>query len=151
MKQHRFSASARIPAPAQTVYAILADYHHGHQEILPRPHFIAMQVEHGGTGAGTIVRFQMKLMGKVRSFRAAIEEPEPGRVLRETDEASGAVTTFLVERAPGGACDVTITTETSVHNGILGTVQGWLTARLLRPVYVKELANLAAKARGPAR
>ena len=148
MKQHRFSATARIPATAQAVYAILADYHRGHQEILPRPHFIAMRVERGGTGAGTVVSFQMTLLGKVQSFRASIDEPEPGRLLRETDEASGAVTTFLVEPVPGGFCNVTITTETSVYNGVLGTVQGWLTARLLLPIYRKELSNLAAKAAG---
>ncbi len=145
MKQHRFTATARIPAPAETVYAILADYHQGHPSILPRPHFIAMQVEHGGIGAGTVVSFQMTFMGKVRSFRATIDEPEPGRVLRETDEKSGTVTTFLVEPALGNVCNVTITTATSVYNGILGTLQGWLTKRLLRPIYMKELANLAAK------
>ena len=107
-----------------------------------------MQVEKGGTGAGTVVSFQMSILGKVQSFRATIDEPEPGRLLRETDEATGAVTTFLVASVPGNVCDVTITTETNVYNGILGTVQGWLTARLLLPIYRKELANLAAKAAG---
>jgi len=53
-----------------------------------------------------------------------------------------------VEPIPGNVCNVTIATETSVYNGILGTVQGWLTARLLLPIYRKELSNLAAKAAG---
>jgi hypothetical protein len=59
----------------------------------------------------------------------------------------GAVTTFSVDpQADGITSSVTITTTTNVPDGIVGTIQGWLTARLLRPIYVKELEQLAAVA-----
>lgn len=142
--QHIVAATAHISAPAQRVYAIIADYHEGHPHILPKPPFVAMAVEQGGVGAGTIVSFQMRLLGRLQSYRAHISEPEPGRVLVEANE-SGEVTTFIVEpQDDGQTALVTIITTTTVRGGLLGAIEGWLITRLLYPVYVKELAQLAA-------
>ena len=144
MAQHIISASALIPAPPHQVYMIIADYRDGHPHMLPKPHFISLAVEQGGIGAGTVIRFQMRLLGQVRAFRAAITEPEPGQVLVETDIETGAMTSFVVE--PGDDVQhaaVTITTTRSVREGLLGRVEAWLAARLLRPIYVQELAQLA--------
>jgi hypothetical protein len=118
-------------------------------ELLARAGAIADQsVEQGGVGAGTIINFQMRLMGRLQTFRSGITEPEPGRVLAETDLNTGPVTTFTVEPREGGRqAYVTITTTTKVCDGILGSVEGWLTTQLLHPIYVKELAQLAAVAR----
>lgn len=151
MTTHRFSASALIPAPPQQLYAIIADYHHGHAKIIPRPPFVALTVEEGGTGAGTKLLVQIRVLGRLQSYRAAVTEPEPGRVLVETNE-NGYVTTFTVEpRAGGQQSFVTIATEPGGRGGLLGAVEGWLAARLLRPVYVRELEQLAAvAAAGPA-
>ncbi len=147
MAQHRISASALIPASAGQVYAIIADYHNGHPAILPRPPFVLLTVEKGGVGAGTEISFQMRLMGKLQTFRAVITEPEPGRVLVESDLDTGAVTTFTVEPRDGGqSAYVTITTETKVRDGVLGGVEGWFATRLLRPVYEQELEKLTAVA-----
>lgn len=147
MASHRVSVSRVIQAPAEQIYALIADYRTGHPRILPKPPFVSLTVEQGGVGAGTVITFQMRLMGRVRTFRAAITEPEPGRRLVETDLDSGAVTTFTVEpQANGSQAVVTITTETPVREGVAGAVEGWLTTRLLRPVYVKELEQLAALA-----
>jgi hypothetical protein len=126
------------------VYTIIADYRDGHPHILPKPHFVCLAVEQGGVGAGTVIRFQMRLMGRIQTFRAAITEPEPGRVLMETDMQTGAVTTFAVEsRADAQHAAVTITTTTTVRDGLLGRLEAWLTTRLLRPIYMQELAQLA--------
>jgi uncharacterized protein YndB with AHSA1/START domain len=145
MAQHRVSASRLVSAPAEQVYAIIADYHAGHPRILPKPHFVSLTVEKGGVGAGTLISFQMRLMGRLQTFHAAITEPEPGRVLVETDSDMGAVTTFTVEpRHDGQRAQVTITTDTQVRQGVLGALQGWLTTQLLHPIYVKELEQLAA-------
>jgi hypothetical protein len=150
MAQHGISASALIPAPAEKVYAIIADYHHGHPAILPRPPFVSLTVEKGGVGAGTEISFQMRLMGKLQTFRATISEPEPGRVLVESDLETGAVTTFTVEPRDGGqSAYVTITTETKVRDGVWGRVEGWFATRLLHPVYVQELEKLTAVATQP--
>lgn len=144
MAHHRTSASRLIATPPQQVYALIADYQHGHARILPKPYFVSLTVEQGGIGAGTVINFQMRLMGQVQTFRAAITEPEPGRVLAETVLATGAVTTFTVEPQENGqASQVTIATETPVRNGILGKLEGFFTTQLLQPIYVKELEQLA--------
>jgi len=93
----------------------------------------------------------MSLFGRRQTFRAAITEPEPGRVLVETDlNGNGAVTTFTVN--PGGApadSHVTISTELPVRAGFLGKIERTATTMLLRPIYLKELENLARVATGP--
>src|SRR5690348_7088206 len=81
MAQHTISAAAEIPAPADLVYAIIADYRDGHPQILPKPPFAALVVDQGGIGAGTTIRFQMRLLGLTRAFRATIAEPAPGHTL----------------------------------------------------------------------
>jgi hypothetical protein len=148
--KHVISASAVIPARRERVYSLISNYNDGHPRILP-PQFTGLVVEQGGIGAGTIIRFQMRVLGRKQTFRAAITEPEPGRVLVETDlDANGAVTTFTVN--PGEApadSHVTISTELPVRGGFLGTVEKALTTLLLRPIYVKELENLARVATGP--
>ena len=143
MVVNRVSASAVIPAPAEKVYGIISDYHNGHPHILPKPYFLSLEVVKGGVGAGTVVDFSMRLMGRVQHFRATVTEPQPGRVLVETND-TGAVTSFTVEPQPNQQCRVTIVTETTVRDGLLGKVEGWLTNRLLQPIYGAELAQLAA-------
>jgi hypothetical protein len=96
-EKHIISASATIPARRERVYSLIANYNDAHPRILPRQ-FTSLVVEQGGVGAGTIIRFQMRVLGKKQTFRAAITEPEPGRVLVETGlDANGAVTTFMVD------------------------------------------------------
>lgn len=147
MAKHTISASKLIPAPARNVYDLIADYRNGHPRILPQPYFVSLDVEEGGYGAGTVINFQMQLMGRIQSFHSTITEPEPGHTLVETDRNSGAVTTFTVEpRSDGQEAFVTIATTTTVPDGILGKIQGWLAARLLRPIYEKELDQLASVA-----
>ena len=149
MEQHSFSVSAIVDAPAAKVYGLVADYQHGHWLIVPKRYFVSMEVEKGGVGAGTVINFKMKLMGSVQSFQSVITEPEPGRVLVESEMKRGAVTTFRVEpREDRNQCLVTISTATPVPDGPMGKLQGWMTQQLLQPVYVKELAQLEAVARG---
>jgi hypothetical protein len=149
-EKYFITASAVIPARRERVYSILANYKDGHPRILPRQ-FRELIVEQGGTGAGTVIRFQMSLLGRKQTFRAAITEPEPGRVLVETNlDSNGAVTTFIVD--PGTApadSRVTISTELSVRSGVSGFLEKQLSTFLLRPIYMKELANLARVATGP--
>jgi hypothetical protein len=148
MPTHRIAASALITAPAARLYGLIADYQDGHQRILPRPPFVSLAVEQGGTGAGTVVSFHMRVMGQLRSFRSTITEPEPGRVLVETDPQAGTVTTFTVDPRDGGqAALVTIATDTPVRAGVAGRLEGWLAERMLRPTYEKELKLLGAAAR----
>jgi len=149
-EKHTVSASAIIPARRERVYSLIANYNDGHPRILPKQ-LSGLTVEQGGVGAGTIIRFQMSVFGKKQTFRAAVTEPDPGRVLVETDLSSnGAVTTFTVSpsHAPADS-NVTISTEIPVRAGFLGKIERTLTTMLLRPMYVKELENLARVATGP--
>lgn len=138
--------SAEIPAPPQVVYGILADYREGHPSILPPRWFTHLQVEQGGVGAGTVIRFGMKSGGKVREMRAEVVEPEPGRVLVERGlDERGTITTFTVDPSGTGGTRVTIRT-TWRATGIAGSLERLLAPTLLKPVYREELARLAEKA-----
>jgi hypothetical protein len=96
MSQLCVSAERTVAAPAEAVYALLADYRHGHPSILP-PAFSNLTVLRGGTGAGTEIRFAMTLGGRKQLVEASVGEPEPGRVLTETYPDRGAVTSFTVD------------------------------------------------------
>lgn len=149
-EKHVISASAIIPARRERVYALLANYRDGHARVLPKQ-FSGLVVEEGGIGGGTVIRFQMTLLGKKQNFHAAITEPEPGRVLVETYlDPAGTITRFTVD--PGTApadSNVTISTEVPVRMGILGSIEKIFATLLLRPIYRKELENLARVATGP--
>jgi hypothetical protein len=143
MTTQSFSVSALIPAPPARVCGIIADYHHGHPRILPKPAFESLVVEPGGLGAGTVVRVQMRLLAQRQAFRATVTEPASGRVLVETNH-TGYITTFtVVPRANGEHAQVTFSSETPARPGVLAIFERWLVRQLLRPVYRKELALLA--------
>lgn len=148
LKNYKVSASMVVEAPAEMVYAIVADYREGHPQILPRKYFTALEVERGGRGEGTVIRFRMRLLGRERNFRAAITEPEPGRVLAETNlDDGGAVTSFVVDPYERGRHSrVTIITELRSAAGLYGLAERFLTTTLLRRIYTLELKLLAALA-----
>jgi hypothetical protein len=137
------SGSAVVPVPAERVYAIIADYRNGHPRILP-PQFLGLTVEKGGVGDGTIIRFQTRVMGRTQSFRAAITEPEPGRVLVETDlDSNGAVTTFTVDRLPDRRqSKVEISTRFPSRPGLMGKIERAITTRVAEKMYKQELQIL---------
>jgi uncharacterized protein YndB with AHSA1/START domain len=111
-----------------------------------------LEVEQGGTGAGTRIRFQMRVGGATRTFQAEISEPDPGRMLVESnhdanDPSSTSVTTFKVEPISGGKhSHVTITTEMAVHSGLAGIMEKLFAPSMIRKVYQQELSNLEASA-----
>ncbi len=148
--RHVVSASALIPARCERVYSLLANYRDGHPRIVPRQ-ITDIVVEQGGIGAGTIIRFQLSVLGRKQTIRAAITEPEPGRVLVETGlDGSDAVTTFRVDpAAAAGDCHVTISTELRVRTGFPGWIEKTLSTWLVRPMYKQALANLSRVATGP--
>jgi len=149
-EKHFVSASAIIPARRERVYSLLTNYRDGHPRFLPK-RFSGLVVEEGGIGSGTVIRFQMTLLGKTQNFRAAITEPEPGRVLAETYlDPAGTITTFTVDAGTAPAdSSVTISTELPVRSGIQGSIEKVFATLLLRPIYRRELENLARVATGP--
>ncbi|NIP83337.1 MAG: hypothetical protein GWM90_30570 [Gemmatimonadetes bacterium] len=148
MAYHEISASARIPASASTVYRLIADYRDGHGRILPRPPFESLEVEKGGYGDGTIIRVRMKVLGRVRTFRAMVTEPEPGRTLVETND-TGYVTTFVVDPVEGGReARVTLASDMRGRGRLRGAIEKLLLGPMLRGTFEKELALLAGAAAG---
>jgi hypothetical protein len=139
------SLSAVVRAPAGVVYDLIADYRNSHPRFLPPRYFPRLEVERGGTGAGTLIRFQMRAFGVTREIRAEISEPCPGRVLMETDLEIGARTSFTVTPVPEGACRVTIETVWDAK-GVRGWIERLTAPRLLRTIYAEELSRLAALA-----
>ena len=97
------SAERAVEAPAETVYGYIADMREHHPRFLP-PAFSDFRVESGGVGAGTVTRFKVTAGRRTREYQMKVAEPEPGRVLTESDTNSSMVTTYTV--APqGGASD----------------------------------------------
>jgi hypothetical protein len=142
----RAASSSVIRASAPVVYRLIADYRTSHPRILPPRYFPRLEVERGGTGAGTIIRFQFRTFGVTREIRAEISEPAPGQVLVETDLATGARTTFSVTaEGDGQACRVGIETQWDA-TGLRGWVERMTAPRLLRRIYAEELAMLAGVA-----
>ena len=144
--RYTVSASAHIDAPHDRIYGIIADYHVGHASILPKP-FRNLVIEQGGIGAGTIIRFEVHAYGTVTKCRAIVTEPQPGRVLVETNvEPAESPTTFTLEPAAEGGTDVTITTEAQSRNGLAGIVERWMSTRFLKKLYAEELELLRQRA-----
>ena len=147
MVTYEIVSSATVGAPAERVYAIIADYHEGHPGILPKPEFQSLVVEKGGVGAGTEIRVTMRVMGATQTFRAVVTEPQPGRVLVETND-NGFTTAFEVEPRGAQASYVTFRTTMEAGGGLFGRLKHRFYQRVLGPVYRRELANLAAAATG---
>jgi hypothetical protein len=137
------SAERRIYAPASRVYGFIRDFQVHHPRFLP-PAFGPLTIEAGGVGAGTVHRFTMKVGGRTRSYRVRVDEPEPGRVLTETDSTRTLVTTFTVDPDGEGAIVRIETTWTA--RGIDGLVQRLAAPRVLQGIYADELRRLASYA-----
>jgi len=75
-----------------------------------------------------------------------VDEPEPGRVLTESDTASSLVTTWTVTPR-GDDCTVRILTTWEGAGAIGGFFERLFAPRVLRGIYADELARLDAYAR----
>src|SRR5687768_15149901 len=147
MKPYRVSSVMRIDAALERVFDILADYRVGHPAILPKRYFTGLEVEQGGYGAGTVIRYGMRAAGRVNHARAAVTEPVPGRVLVESDLGDrGIVTTFTVSPADRGGTEVEFATDLLSRTGIPGVLERAFVRRYLKRVYAEELRLLAERA-----
>lgn len=144
-------ASDVIDARPEEIYAILSDYRVGHAAILPKPYFQEMIVEQGGQGAGTILRLRMKVFGQESSYHQIVTEPEPGRLLVETDMNTGQFSSFTLEPLNGGVqTRVTIHSEFPASRGIKGLMEKLMQPPITHYIFKKELRNLAEYVRSKA-
>ncbi len=138
----RASAERLVDAPADVVYGCIADMRDHHPHFLP-PAFSGFQVESGGVGAGTVVRFTVTAGGRQREYRMEVSEPEPGRMLTESDTNSSLVTTFVVEPR-GDASSVRVTTTWTGAGGIGGFFERRFAPNAMERIYADELDRLDA-------
>jgi uncharacterized membrane protein len=138
------SAEGTVDAPADTVYGYLADMREHHPRFMP-PAFSDVEVESGGVGAGTIVRFKVTAGGRTREYRMTLAEPEAG-VLTETDSNSSLVTTFTVT-PEAAASRVRISTSWEGAGGVGGFFERLFAPRVMRSIYADELERLNVYAR----
>ncbi len=127
-----------IAAPAARVYRSIADYDE-HQRFLP-PAFSDFRIEEGGVGAGTVMRFNVRAGGMTRAAHHRVSEPEPGRVLTESEIGADMATTFTVT-PEGDMSRVRIVTRWTA-GGVRGFVERLLAPRMLRALYRDELARM---------
>ena len=140
------SVTEVVRAAPAVVWAIFTDYHDAHPAVLP-PAFGALVVERGGRGAGTVFTVELREGPRTRKMRMQVTEPQPGRVLLESDMDSDLVTTFTVEPSDGGRDSrVTITTRWT-RGGVRGVLERMVAPALMRPVFRAELRNVEKLAR----
>jgi hypothetical protein len=139
------SAEGSVNAPAEAVYGYIADMREHHPRFLP-PAFSDFEVEAGGVGAGTITRFKVTAGGRSRDYRMEVAEPEPGRVLTESDTASSLVTTFTVT-PEGETSRVRISSTWDGAGGVGGFFERLFAPRVMRGIYADELRRLNDYAR----
>lgn len=136
--------SAVIAARPEAICAILSDYRAAHQAILPKPYFADLVIKQGGQGAGTVFRVRMDVMGTSTHFHMVVSEPQPGKVLMETDDEAWVATTFTLEPVTADAqTRVTITSDFRPSPGIRGLAERLLNPPITRRIYRQELRLLA--------
>jgi len=138
-------AEGSIGAPTELVYTLISDFNQHHQKFLP-PSFEDFKVEEGGVGAGTIFSFTSHAARRMRHFRMRVDEPEPGRVMTESDLTSSMVTTWTL--TPQGRHTILkIETRWKGAGGIKGLFEGLFAPPAMRRIYKDELQRLDRYAR----
>ncbi len=133
-----------VGAPAELTYQLIADDEH-HKCFLPDA-FSNFEVLEGGVGAGTLHRFTLTAGKRVREYVMRVDEPEPGRIITETDQNSSLVTSFTVT-PDGDSCRVLIRTQWDGAGGIGGFFERTFAPKVMRGMYADELARLDRYAR----
>jgi uncharacterized protein YndB with AHSA1/START domain len=145
MTELETTAERLVAAPAADVYRYIADYQQHHPHFLP-PAFEHFRVARGGVGSGTSFEATVKLGGRRRPLQMEVTEPEPGRVLAETDQETGMRTTFTVQ-PEGERSRVRITTTWRSAGGLLGFLERRFAPRMLAALFEDELALMDGYAR----
>ncbi len=145
-KEIVISVTADVDAAAEVVYEVLADYQQGHRDIVSPKFFQDWHVEQGGHGAGTVLSYNAVTLGTKRPHRAVVSEPEPGRVLVETEETLH--TTFTVDALDANRSRVNFTTIVTPSKGVQGMIERLLMPPMLRPMYREEIRQLELYAQG---
>ena len=149
MGQIKVKAAEVLDARPEDVYSTIADYRKEHPRILPKENLYDLQVEEGGYGAGTIIRFKSRILGVEQSFRHRVSEPEPGKVLveQDIDTIQNFATTFtVIPVEEGKKSQVEISTTMNASPGIRGFAERVILSIFNPRIYRKEMKLLEAVA-----
>jgi uncharacterized membrane protein len=135
------AAERTVNAPAEAIYGYIRDMN-VHPKFLP-PAFSDFHVESGGVGTGSVTRFKVTAGGRTRDYHMTVDEPEPGRVLRESDQNSSLITKFTVDPEVSGSSLVQISTSWQGAGGIGGFFERTFAPRAMKAIYEDELQRLA--------
>jgi Polyketide cyclase / dehydrase and lipid transport len=94
-----------VDAPMERVWTVLRDYVQARPRILTED-FSDYVIHEGGRGAGTVIGYGLPIGRRRASYALVVEEPTPGRQLRERDRSSALVTTWTL--TPGGEGERTL-------------------------------------------
>jgi hypothetical protein len=134
------TAERTVNASAEVVYGYIRDMH-THPKFLP-PAFSDFHIESGGVGTGTVTQFKVTAGGRTREYHMTVDEPEPGRVLRESDQNSSLITKFIVDPEVAGSSLVQISTTWRGAGGIGGFFERTFAPRAMKTLYEDELQRL---------
>lgn len=137
------SATAIIPASAETVYAILEDYETAHPAILPKPYFSKLELEHGGKGLDTVFRLEMNVFGAKKIYRMKVVEAIPHTKIVEYDLLEETRTTFDIEEQGTRQCQLRISISSPLYAGLRGWLEGQFSPMISRMIFNKQLKLLA--------
>ena len=144
MGTNEVAVSRTIDATADTIYSIIADYETHHPHILPEAYFSGLEILEGGVGAGTRINVHAIVYGSQQTLHMGVAEPQPGRVLTETDLNGGMKTTFALQPVGDQQTVVTITTAWPPASGLQSLFNRLMLPRYVRRMLEAELEQLAA-------
>jgi Polyketide cyclase / dehydrase and lipid transport len=149
MGQIKVKATEVLDARPEDVYSTIADYRKEHPRILPKENLYDLQVEEGGYGAGTIIRFKSRILRVEQSFYQRVSEPEPGRVIVEQDidtKQNFATTFTVIPVEEGKKSQVEISTTMNASPGFRGFAERVVLSIFNPRIYRKEMKLLEAVA-----
>jgi uncharacterized protein YndB with AHSA1/START domain len=136
----RVEATREIAGDPARVFACIADYREQRPAWLP-PNYSAWKIEKGGTGAGTEVRYHLKVGPRERDYQMRVTEPQPGAVLSEADATSSMVNTWTVTPRGTGSV-VSIVSQWNGASGVGGFFERLFAPRTLKQTYDQLLGRL---------
>ena len=141
MAQVTAQAKRSIEAPAEQVFAALADYATTRPKILTES-YLDYRVEAGGQGAGSTVAWKLQATkSRVRDQLVEVSAPTAHQLV-ESDTNSSMVTTWTVTPEGEGRSVVTVDTRWNGAGGIGGFFERTFAPRGLARIHDGVLAKL---------
>lgn len=92
---------------------------------------------------GTVFHITLRVLGRRQRLHMRVAEPEPGRVLTETNVATGVVTRFTVEPVADPTRALTrMSSQWPTGGGLKGLADRSVTPMLMRRAFARQLRQL---------